>query len=186
MGATLISSSTKPDLQLNYRALNWIINWKLIEILQPRIYRRSHIAIYTGKKGWEAERASPYTYVPHWEARGISQLQNFFPPGAWGVSTLFRDPQPRTTEIKRGAPIASDGENQWGFRLPGRKRSWLETQTLMSQGWKLLLLQYQPGECTVWSVNYWQYHPAIMVCCIMLCWLYTTRTFAALIFWRSS
>lgn len=47
-------------------------------------------------------------------------------PGAWGLQA--QGSQPRAKETGAGAHVASSGEIQWGFGLPGRERSLLETQ----------------------------------------------------------
>lgn len=49
-------------------------------------------------------------------------------------------PNPEQQRWGRKAQTASGGENQWGFSLPGRGGSLLETHTPYSQGQTLLLL----------------------------------------------
>ena len=86
--------------------------------LYPRMHRRSYTE--TGKKGRNAERAGPCTHVQQLRGwRDISAAK--LCPGAL-VSTLCRDPQPRATEMERGAHIASGGKNQWVFSLPCSRR----------------------------------------------------------------
>lgn len=103
------------------------------------IYRRSHIE--TTKK---VETSTHMQWLSI--QRDISAVK--ISPEKLGVLTLCHDPQPRTPEPGRETCMASGGENQQGFSLPGRDGSLLETQIPSSQDQALLFLEHQLGECT--------------------------------------
>ena len=131
LGWCYIHLLTGPNSNYNkkYRATNLNnqlkASWK--RVLYLTIYRRNHRE--TSRKSGDQKGLALLLQVGGGcDSKGIYQLQRF-PLRTLGSQLHAGIPSPEHPARMRCTYITSGCENQQGFCLPGRGRSWLKTQT---------------------------------------------------------